>query len=137
MLKKISQAMKDDKKKSEKRERKEQEEEAERLRPYMTFVKYTLGLKHQVSKQRGEEYRAHGQQGWLWLSTSRNFSPSDSSKLGLRAGAYRLAVKYTDIRDGSFKIVLMEPNAFKYLLGKQMDKDNEKTRKIPTENDDQ
>merc|ERR1711997_358022 len=124
MLKKISQAMKDDKKKSEKRERKEQEEEAERLRPYMTFVKYTLGLKHQVSKQRGEEYRAHGQNGWLWLSSSRNFSPSDSSKLGLRAGAYRLAVKYTDIRDGSFKIVLMEPKAFTYLLGKQEAIDN-------------
>merc|ERR1712136_284864 len=93
---------------------------------------------HQVSKQKGEEYRAHGQNGWLWLSSSRNFSPSDSRKLGLRAGAYRLAVKYTDIRDGSFKIVLMEPNALnRYLLGKQMDKENEKTSKIPTENDDQ
>jgi hypothetical protein len=28
-------------------------------------------------------------------------------------------VKYTDIRDKSFKIVLMEPNAFEYLLKKQ------------------
>ena len=136
-FKRITSQMRDDKRKNEKRERKEKEEDDERLRPWMTFVKYTLGLKHQVSKQKGEEYRAHGQNGWLWLSSSRNFSPSDSSKLGLRAGAYRLAVKYTDIRDGSFKIVLMEPNAFKYLLGKQMDKDNEKTGKTPTENDDQ
>merc|ERR1712154_599207 len=103
----------------------------------MTFVKYTLGLKHQVSKQKGEEYRAHGQNGWLWLSSSRNFCPSDSSKLGLRAGAYRLAVKYTDIRNGSFKIVLMEPNAFKYLLGKQTDKENEKIGNDATENEDQ
>ena len=40
-------------------------------------------------------------------------------KLGLRAGPHRVAVKYTDIRDKSFKIVLMEPNAFEYLLKKQ------------------
>merc|ERR1712038_1658237 len=121
----------------EKRERKELEEENERLRPWMTFVKYTLGLKHQVSKQKGEEYRAHGQNGWLWLSSSRNFSPSDSSKMGLRAGAYRLAVKYTDIRDGSFKIVLMEPSAFKYLLGKQADKENENGGNTNSENKNQ
>ena len=93
--------------------RKEQEEEAERLLPYMNFVKYTLGLKHQVSKQRGEEYRAHGQQGWLWLSSSRRFTPMDARTVGLKAGPHRLAVKYTDIRNKSFKIVLMEPEAFK------------------------
>ena len=50
MLKKITQQMRDDKKKSEKRERKEQEEETERLRPYMTFVKYTLGKSNFLSK---------------------------------------------------------------------------------------
>ena len=92
---------------------KEQEEEAERLRPYMTFVKYTLGLKHQVSKQRGEEYRAHGQKGWLWLSSARRFTPMDARTVGLRAGPHRIAVKYTDIRNNSLKIVLMEPQAFK------------------------
>ena len=136
-FKKITAQMREDKKKSERRERKEREEEDERLRPWMTFVKYTLGLKHQVSKQKGEEYRAHGQNGWLWLSSSRNFSPSDSSKMGLRAGAYRLAVKYTDIRDGSFKIVLMEPKAFTYLLGKQeaIDNDMEKIDTTDTSHD--
>ena len=122
-LKKITVQMRDDKKKNEKRERKEREDEDERLRPFMTFVKYTLGLKHQVSKQRGEEYRAHGQQGWLWLSGSRNYSPCDSMKQGLRAGPFRLAVKYTDTRDNNFKIVLMEPKAFNYLLSKQEDLD--------------
>ena len=35
------------------------------------------------------------------------------------SGPHRLAVKYTDSRDKSFKIVLMEPNAFEYLLKKQ------------------
>ena len=125
-LKKITQQMKDDKKKIEKRERKEAEEEAERLRPYMTFVKYTLGLKHQVSKQRGEEYRAHGQHGWLWLSSCRRFTPQDARTMGLRAGPHRLAVKYTDTRNDSFKIVLMEPKAFQYLLKKQEDMESEK-----------
>ena len=139
-FKKITAQMREDKKKSEKRERKEKEDDEERLRPWMTFVKYTLGLKHQVSKQKGEEYRAHGQNGWLWLSSSRNFSPCDSNKQGLRAGAYRLAVKYTDIRDGSFKIVLMEPKAFKYLLSKQEDIESKKDNleeNSTTENDDE
>jgi len=40
--------MKEEKKRAEKRERKEKEEEEERLRPFVGFVKYTLGLKHQV-----------------------------------------------------------------------------------------
>jgi nucleosome-remodeling factor subunit BPTF len=74
---------------------------------------------YKVAKQRGEEYRIHGQHGWLWLSATRNFCPSNAMKLGLRAGPHRVAVKYTDIRDKSFKIVLMEPNAFEYLLKKQ------------------
>ena len=126
-LKKITQQMKDDKKKMEKRERKDAEEEFERLRPFYSWVKYTLGLKHQVSKQKGEEYRAHGQLGWLWLSSARRFTPTDARKVGLRAGPHRLAVKYTDMRANSYKIVLMEPKAFKYLLAKQesMGKENQ------------
>ena len=92
----------------------------------MTWVKYTLGLKHQVSKQRGEEYRAHGQHGWLWLSSARRFTPTDARTVGLRAGPHRLAVKYTDIRNNSFKIVLMEPKAFKYLVAKQEKMENSK-----------
>lgn len=141
-LKKFTQQMKEDKKKMEKRERKELEDEAERLRPFMMFVKYTLGLKHQVSKQRGEEYRAHGQQGWLWLSATRRFTPCDARTVGLRAGPHRLAVKYTDTRNNSFKIVLMEPKAFKYLVAKQesmetskenQDGSNEETDKIGIE----
>jgi len=122
-LKKFTGQMKEDKKKLEKRERREKEEEDEKLRPYMGFVKYTLGLKHQVAKQRGEEYRAHG----------RNFCPSDARKVGLRAGPHRLAVKYTDIRDKSYKIVLMEPNAFEYLLKKQDEIDLQKAMGLTEE----
>ena len=126
VMKKLTAQMKDDKKKTEKRERKEKEEEEERLRPLMAFVKYTLGLKHSVSKQKGEEYRAHGQFGWLWLSATRAFVPTDAAKQGLRAGPHRMAVKYADIRDGTFKIVLMEPKAFNYLVSKQDEMDKEK-----------
>ena len=46
--------------------------------------------------------------------------------VGLRAGPHRLAVKYTDIRNNSFKIVLMEPKAFKYLVAKQEKMENSK-----------
>ncbi len=127
-LKKIPILQREEKKKLEKRERKEKEDEEERLRPFMIHVKYTLGLKHQVHKQKGEEYRAHGQYGWLWLSGTRSFAPCDAAKQGLRAGPYRLAVKYLDIRDGTNKIVLMEPKAFKYLSAKQDELDEKKKR---------
>jgi nucleosome-remodeling factor subunit BPTF len=128
-MKKITAHVKDDKKRMEKRDKKDKEDEEERLRPFMMHVKYTLGLKHQVSKQKGEEYRAHGQHGWLWLSSTRSFLPSNSNKLGLRAGPHRLAVKYSDIRDGTFKVVLMEPKAFNYLVSKQDEMDIDKAIK--------
>ncbi len=125
-FKKITNMMKEEKKKLEKRDRKEREEEEERLRPFMGHVKYTLGLKHQVAKQKGEEYRLHGQNGWLWLSASRCFAPADANKMGLRAGPYRVAVKYSDVRDGTHKIVLMEPMAFAYFVAKQDEMDRKK-----------
>ena len=63
-----------------------------------------MGLKHQVSKQKGKEYPAHGQYGWLWLSSTRRFTPQDATTVGLRAGPHRLAVKCTDTRSDSFKV---------------------------------
>ena len=69
--------MREEKKKNEKREKKEKEEEDARLAPWMSHIKYAVGIKQRVaaalSKVRGEEYRAHGQNGWLWLSSTRNF----------------------------------------------------------------
>lgn len=61
----------EEKKKIEKREKREHADEEERNRLAFNFVKYSLGLKHQVWKQKGEEYRIHGQWSWMWLSTSR------------------------------------------------------------------
>ena len=135
-LKKITNMMKEEKKRNEKRERREREDEEERLRPYIGFIKYTLGLKHQVAKQKGEEYRLHGQNGWLWLSGTRNYSPQDSSRMGLRNGPHRLAVKYSDTRDGSNKVVLMEPKAFAYLCTKQEEIDRKKKNGEETTEDE-
>jgi nucleosome-remodeling factor subunit BPTF len=46
-----------------------------------------------VWKQKGEEYRVHGQWGWLWLSTSRKFKIQDCHKMGLRAGPQKIMVQ--------------------------------------------
>ncbi|XP_055603868.1 nucleosome-remodeling factor subunit NURF301-like, partial [Uranotaenia lowii] len=55
----------------EKREKRERDDEEERNRLTVNFVKYSLGLKHQVWKQKGEEYRIHGQWDWVWMSYGR------------------------------------------------------------------
>lgn len=70
-LQRISSAEREDRKKQEKREKRERDDEEERNRLAFNYIKYSLGLKHQVWKQKGEEYRVHGQWGWLWLSSSR------------------------------------------------------------------
>ncbi|XP_055631397.1 nucleosome-remodeling factor subunit NURF301 isoform X2 [Toxorhynchites rutilus septentrionalis] len=67
----ITSAEREEKKKLEKREKRERDDEEERNRMTFNFVKYSLGLKHQVWKQKGEEYRIHGQWDWVWLSYGR------------------------------------------------------------------
>lgn len=47
----------------------------------------------QVWKQKGEEYRVHGQWGWQWLSNSRNYKMVDHRTVGLRAGAQKYMVR--------------------------------------------
>lgn len=69
------------------------QDEEERNRLTYNFVKYTLGLRHLVWKQKGEEYRVHGQWGWLWLSTVRKFVIQDCHKMGLRAGPQKILVQ--------------------------------------------
>ncbi|KAH8408542.1 hypothetical protein KR215_007131 [Drosophila sulfurigaster] len=70
-LQRITSAEREERKKQEKREKRERDDEEERNRLAFNYIKYSLGLKHQVWKQKGEEYRVHGQWGWLWLSSSR------------------------------------------------------------------
>lgn len=106
-LYRITHAEREEKKKTDKKDKKDKDaEEDERNKLTIHFVKYTLGLKHQVSnnvihlildvllstshvkvhKQKGEEYRIHGQWGWQWLSKTRDYKLADSSKQGLAAG---------------------------------------------------
>ncbi|XP_043941023.1 nucleosome-remodeling factor subunit BPTF isoform X2 [Protopterus annectens] len=55
----------EEKEKVKKRERKQEEEETMQQ---ATWVKYTFPIKHQVWKQKGEEYRVTGYGGWSWIS---------------------------------------------------------------------
>uniref|UniRef100_A0A4W4EI56 Bromodomain PHD finger transcription factor n=1 Tax=Electrophorus electricus TaxID=8005 RepID=A0A4W4EI56_ELEEL len=55
----------EEKEKMRKRERKLEEEE---IMQQATWVKYTFPIKHQVWKQKGEEYRVTGYGGWSWIS---------------------------------------------------------------------
>eukprot|EP00058_Branchiostoma_floridae_P004689 XP_002590177.1 hypothetical protein BRAFLDRAFT_126069 [Branchiostoma floridae] len=65
---------KDDKKKKKDQGKLFEEEEVENP----VYVKYTIPLKHQVWKLKGEEYRITGMGGWMWLSATRTprFQPA-------------------------------------------------------------
>lgn len=105
----------EERKKQEKREKKEREEEEERNRCF-NHVKYTLGLKHQVWKQKGEEYRIHGQGGWLWLSSARKNKAIKHSEVGLAAGAQKIMVQIEDTT--GMKMLALDPTTFNYLKKK-------------------
>ncbi|CAH1403971.1 unnamed protein product [Nezara viridula] len=115
-LQRITANEREERKRIEKKEKKEREEEEERNR-LLNFVKYTLGLKHQVWKQKGEEYRLHGQWGWQWLSAVRNYKYLDCRTVGLRAGPQKYMVQVKD--DQGIKILAVEPSIYKYLMEKK------------------
>ncbi|KAL7890863.1 hypothetical protein AOLI_G00003390 [Acnodon oligacanthus] len=52
----------------EKVRKKEKKLEEEETMQQATWVKYTFPIKHQVWKQKGEEYRVTGYGGWSWIS---------------------------------------------------------------------
>ena len=56
----------------------------------------------------GEDYRAHGRNGWMWLSNSRVVRRQDCHKLGLRAGPHRIAVKYTELKTNTSKVTFIK-----------------------------
>lgn len=103
----------EERKRIEKKEKKEKDDEEERNRLY-NFVKYTLGLKHQVWKQKGEEYRIHGQWGWLWLSSTRILKKLDARQCGLRAGPKMMMVQVKNSQ--GLKILCVEPKVFEVML---------------------
>ncbi|CAK9823195.1 Nucleosome-remodeling factor subunit NURF301 [Anthophora retusa] len=112
-LQRVTALEREEKKRQDKKDKKEREDEEERNRLF-NFVKYTLGLKHQVWKQKGEEYRVHGQGGWLWVSASRRYKFSDMSKLGLRVGPQKVMVQIKD-QEG-LKILALDPPTYDFLI---------------------
>ncbi|XP_049867331.1 nucleosome-remodeling factor subunit NURF301 [Pectinophora gossypiella] len=115
-------AEREERKKLDKREKKERDEEEERYRTAYNFVKYSLGLRHQAWKQKGEEYRIHGQWGWLWNSATRKFKKyNGTSKPTLSSGPAKIAVR---VREGSvIKVLAVEPKTYEYLSNESADKE--------------
>ncbi|XP_075034118.1 nucleosome-remodeling factor subunit BPTF isoform X3 [Mixophyes fleayi] len=64
-LRRMTSMEREEKDKVKKKERKQEEEETMQQ---ATWVKYTFPVKHQVWKQKGEEYRVTGYGGWSWIS---------------------------------------------------------------------
>ncbi|UYV79250.1 BPTF [Cordylochernes scorpioides] len=91
----------EEKKKQEKRERREiADDDLDRT----VGVRYTLGLKHQVYKQKGEEYRLTGKNAWRWVSRTRTFTYSPAQRCGLRSGPQKIVVSLRG-GQGGIKVV--------------------------------
>lgn len=110
-LQRVTALEREEKKRQDKKEKKEKEDEEERNRLF-NFVKYTLGLKHQVWKQKGEEYRVHGQGGWFWLSASRRYRTAEIIKL--RPGPQKIMVQIRD--QNGVKILALDPSTYEFLV---------------------
>lgn len=122
-LNRITAAEREERKKIEKREKKEREEEEERNRLIISgYVKYTMVFKHQLWKQKGEEYRIHGRWGWLWLSSARILRHINSRELGLAAGPHKVMVQVKT--NAGEKILAVDPSMFSF-LNRKFKRDND------------
>lgn len=81
-----------------------------------------LSLYFKVWKQKGEEYRIHGQWGWLWNSTTRKFKKHNANpKSTLLNGPAKMAVR---VREGNtIKVLAVEPKTYEYLTSDTTDED--------------
>ncbi|XP_037935979.1 nucleosome-remodeling factor subunit NURF301 isoform X3 [Teleopsis dalmanni] len=112
----ITSAEREERKKIEKREKRERDDEEERNRLAFNYIKYSLGLKHQVWKQKGEEYRVHGQWGWMWLSTSRRCGKMRKNINRLdNISSYKISMHYKN-GDEVNEIVTIDPRTFKFIM---------------------
>ncbi|KAK7079315.1 hypothetical protein SK128_021119 [Halocaridina rubra] len=103
----------EEKKKQEKRDKKDPDQDEYRL---MTIVKYTLGLKHQVWKLKGEEYRMHALWGWQWLASHRRTCHVPMSTVGLRAGPEKMMVPIKGT--AGLRSLSVNPSIYKQLTAK-------------------
>ncbi|XP_055707432.1 nucleosome-remodeling factor subunit NURF301 isoform X3 [Phlebotomus papatasi] len=115
-LYRITSGEREEKKKTEKREKREMADEEERNRMTYNFVKYSLGLKHQVWKQKGEEYRIHGQWSWIWMSYSRRQGRAANCK-GRDCNVPNKLMTRVKMADGDEKILELDPKAHDFLVG--------------------
>lgn len=68
-------------------------------------------------KQKGEEYRIHGQWGWLWNSSTRKYKKHINAKACLLNGPAKIAVR---VREGSIiKVLAVEPKTYDYLISNE------------------
>lgn len=111
-LERITSIEREEKKKLEKREKRERDDEEERNRLAINFVKYPLGQKHQVFKQKGEEYRIHGQWSWIWMSYGRR-KHSNKNMTGERIQPAHIVTKVE--RNGVEKVLTLDPATHEYL----------------------
>lgn len=128
-LERITSAERDEKKKTEKREKRERDDEEDRNRLAINFIKYPLGQRHQVAKQKGEEYRIHGQWHWIWMSYGRRQHPNKNPTLGQRIEPVHVIaqVKHNDVD----KMITLEPATYDYL--KKTQSDRKDSTNVPTE----
>ncbi|XP_032291521.1 nucleosome-remodeling factor subunit NURF301 isoform X1 [Drosophila virilis] len=115
-LQRITSAEREERKKQEKREKRERDDEEERNRLAFNYIKYSLGLKHQVWKQKGEEYRVHGQWGWLWLSSSRRCGVRVRRTRAQPLSHNRIYVHYTLGEEQNVnEVILVDPRTHRFI----------------------
>ncbi|KAK2711375.1 hypothetical protein QYM36_012529 [Artemia franciscana] len=101
----------EERKKQEKKEEKDKKLEEEINRTFT--VHYTIPLKHQVHKQRGEEYRLHGRWGWQWLSNGRVCKRVDPYQLGHRGEPCKIVISMAV--PGGEKFLSVDPKLLKLI----------------------
>ena len=133
-LQRVTALDREEKKRLEKKEKKEKDDEEERNRLTYNFVKYTLGLKHQVWKQKGEEYRVYGQWSWLWLSSNRKnkkvTTTVNKTPGGLQSGPQKMMVQIKD--QAGIKILALDPTYYEALMTEYCPLDDSVVKKEET-----
>lgn len=79
-----------------------------------TYAHFTRGIKHQVFKQKGEEYRLSGTGGWYWCHAARSAQKTKKTKSGLVDMLLERRIKMDEVQKIEetapvFKLMDLEP----------------------------
>ncbi|KAM8880253.1 nucleosome-remodeling factor subunit BPTF-like isoform 8-T9 [Spinachia spinachia] len=122
-LNRMTSMEREEKEKVKKREKKLEDEETMQQ---ATWVKYTFPIKHQVWKQKGEEYRVTGYGGWSWISktymqrflprlpgnTNTNYRKElEDAKLGKKCTLLDLSRHHSVAASGAQQAAVSSPGA--------------------------